>query len=182
MKTPETRVGWSYSPVPDGFVPRGKRESGFMVKSFVKHIGTESPLPEKCLPTSTPALRKQPLESCSSFLDTTCLVLRHRCWIEMNMKTLSRYSLALLMGVSQCAFTQTASGPSSGQKKPNVIFFLVDDLGWADVGYEGSSLYATPNIDMFAKRGVRFTQAYSACPVRSPTVCASTWPRASTKT
>lgn len=72
------------------------------------------------------------------------------------------------MGVSQCAFAQSAGDPSSGQKNPNVIFFLVDDLGWADVGYEGSSLYATPNVDTFAKRGVRFTQAYSACPVCSP--------------
>ncbi len=46
--------------------------------------------------------------------------------------------------------------------------FLVDDLGWADVGYQGSSLYATPNIDKFAKQGVRFTHAYSGCPVCSP--------------
>ena len=72
------------------------------------------------------------------------------------------------MGVSQCAPAQTAGGSASAQKKPNVVFFLVDDLGWADVGYEGSSLYDTPNIDMFAKRGVRFTQAYAVCPVCSP--------------
>ena len=96
----------------------------------------------------------------------------------MNMKT-SLYCLALGLGLGAFAFAQTtvkaANAPSSGGtdpgqsgRKPNVIFFLVDDLGWADVGYEGSSLYATPNIDTFAKQGVRFTQAYSACPVCSP--------------
>ncbi len=55
------------------------------------------------------------------------------------------------------------------KKKLNVIFFLVDDLGWSDVGYEGSSFYETPNIDKFAKEGVRFSQAYAACHVCSPT-------------
>ena len=53
-------------------------------------------------------------------------------------------------------------------EKLNVIFFLVDDLGWSDLGYEGSSLYETPNIDKFSKKGVRFTQAYAACHVCSP--------------
>lgn len=54
-------------------------------------------------------------------------------------------------------------------KKLNVVFFLVDDLGWSDLGYEGSTLYHTPNIDRFAKQGVCFTEAYAACPVCSPT-------------
>lgn len=63
-----------------------------------------------------------------------------------------------------------SSGPGSTQKqRMNVIFFLVDDMGWSDVGYEGSSLYETPTIDSLAKAGVRFTQAYAACPVCSPT-------------
>ncbi len=86
------------------------------------------------------------------------------------MKNLLRYSLALLLG--QCVYAHAGAGSpgerTSDQKKPNVIFFLVDDLGWADVGYQGSSLYSTPNIDQFAKQGVRFTHAYSACPVCSP--------------
>lgn len=54
-------------------------------------------------------------------------------------------------------------------KKWNVVFFLVDDLGWADVGYQGSSFYETPNIDIYAKKSVRFSQAYAACHVCSPT-------------
>ena len=54
-------------------------------------------------------------------------------------------------------------------KIPNVIFFLVDDLGWSDVGCYGSKFYETPNIDKLANEGVRFTNAYSACHVCSPT-------------
>jgi len=51
----------------------------------------------------------------------------------------------------------------------NVVLFLVDDLGWKDVGCYGSSFYETPNIDRLAKQGVRFTSAYAACHVCSPT-------------
>ena len=52
---------------------------------------------------------------------------------------------------------------------PNVLFILVDDLGWKDLGYSGSSFYETPNIDQLASMGFRFTQAYAAHPVCSPT-------------
>ena len=55
------------------------------------------------------------------------------------------------------------------KKPPNVVLFLVDDLGWRDVGCYGSSLYETPNIDSLASLGVRFTNAYAACHVCSPT-------------
>jgi arylsulfatase A len=53
--------------------------------------------------------------------------------------------------------------------KPNIVLILVDDLGWRDVGYAGSDLYKTPNIDRLSDQGVRFTRAYSAHPVCSPT-------------
>ena len=52
---------------------------------------------------------------------------------------------------------------------PNVVFFLVDDLGWTDLGCAGSSFYETPSIDRLAKSGMRFTTGYAACPVCSPT-------------
>jgi arylsulfatase A-like enzyme len=52
---------------------------------------------------------------------------------------------------------------------PNFLFFLVDDLGWTDLGCYGSSFYDTPEIDKFAKTAMRFTEAYAACPVCSPT-------------
>ena len=53
--------------------------------------------------------------------------------------------------------------------RPNFVFFLVDDLGWTDLGCFGSSFYETPNIDRLAAAGMRFTSAYAACPVCSPT-------------
>jgi arylsulfatase A-like enzyme len=59
---------------------------------------------------------------------------------------------------------------SGGEKvKPNFIFLLVDDLGWTDLGCYGSTFYETPNIDNLASDGMRFTNAYAACPVCSPT-------------
>ncbi len=55
------------------------------------------------------------------------------------------------------------------RRRPNFVFFLVDDLGWKDVGCYGSTFYDTPNIDRLARQGMRFTQAYAASPVCSPT-------------
>lgn len=58
---------------------------------------------------------------------------------------------------------------TSAAAQPNIVFFLVDDLGWADLGYSGSTFHETPNIDALAARGMVFTNAYAACPVCSPT-------------
>ena len=52
---------------------------------------------------------------------------------------------------------------------PNVIFILVDDLGWNDLGYTGSKFYESPNIDTLSNYSFQFTNAYSASPVCSPT-------------
>lgn len=57
--------------------------------------------------------------------------------------------------------------PSGG--KPNFVFILIDDLGWKDLGCYGGTFYETPNIDKLAREGMRFTNAYAACPVCSPT-------------
>ena len=51
----------------------------------------------------------------------------------------------------------------------NFLFILVDDLGWTDLKISGSSFYDTPNCDKLAKSGMRFLNAYAACPVCSPT-------------
>ncbi len=58
---------------------------------------------------------------------------------------------------------------ASAANTPNVVFLLVDDLGWGDLGSYGSNFYETPNIDSLAASGVRFTQGYASCPVCSPT-------------
>ncbi|MCB0731108.1 MAG: sulfatase, partial [Ignavibacteriae bacterium] len=55
------------------------------------------------------------------------------------------------------------------EKKPNIVFVLVDDLGWKDLGIYGSEFYETPNLDQFTSESVMFTNAYSASPVCSPT-------------
>lgn len=52
---------------------------------------------------------------------------------------------------------------------PNVLFILIDDLGWRDLACYGSSFYETPNLDRLAAEGMTFTDAYAACPVCSPT-------------
>ena len=60
-------------------------------------------------------------------------------------------------------------GCNSNNSSPNVIFILVDDLGWNDLGYSGSTFYETPNIDKLSKESFQFTNAYAASPVCSPT-------------
>lgn len=55
-------------------------------------------------------------------------------------------------------------------RKPNIVFILADDLGWADTALYGhTTLYQTPNIERLAKRGMTFSRAYSASPLCSPT-------------
>src|SRR5215471_18508976 len=64
------------------------------------------------------------------------------------------------------------AGPVMPQKArvlPNFLFILIDDMGWRDLGSYGSTFYETPNIDRLAAQSVRFTNAYAACPVCSPT-------------
>ena len=53
-------------------------------------------------------------------------------------------------------------------KRPNIIFILADDLGWAELGCYGNHFNETPHLDRLAKRGVRFTNAYASAPVCSP--------------
>jgi arylsulfatase A-like enzyme len=53
--------------------------------------------------------------------------------------------------------------------RPNIVLILMDDLGWRDLGCCGSSFYDTPNLDRLGREGLRFTDAYAACPVCSPT-------------
>lgn len=54
-------------------------------------------------------------------------------------------------------------------KRPNILFILIDDLGWRDLACYGSTFYETPHIDRLAAEGMFFSDAYAACPVCSPT-------------
>lgn len=58
---------------------------------------------------------------------------------------------------------------NQAKRPPNIVFVLVDDLGWADLGCYGNKFNETPNIDKLAKKGVRFTDFYAAGAVCSPT-------------
>jgi arylsulfatase A-like enzyme len=75
--------------------------------------------------------------------------------------------LAGLGSVAKSA--QTA--PTAKNFRPNIIFILADDLGWGDLSSYGRPDYRTPNIDRLALQGTRFTDAYSASAVCTPTRC-----------
>lgn len=68
-------------------------------------------------------------------------------------------AVLLLAGLAGCASQPTP---------PNIVFIMVDDMGWADVGCYGGKVVPTPNIDALAEQGMRFTQAYSGCVVCAP--------------
>lgn len=70
----------------------------------------------------------------------------------------------VLMGAVWMAFCAF-----SAPEHANILFILVDDLGYSDIGCYGNTLHETPNVDRLAKEGVRFTDAYAACAVCSPT-------------
>lgn len=72
----------------------------------------------------------------------------------------------LLLTAALALFSHTASALTD---KPNFVFILIDDMGWADIAANGSRYYHTPHIDQLAKEGVRFTRGYAPCAVCSPT-------------
>ena len=74
----------------------------------------------------------------------------------------------MAIAVTGVALLTPAAALVAKPGSPNVVFILVDDLGWADIGVYGSRFYETPNIDKLAKSGMMFTDGYAACPVCSP--------------
>lgn len=73
-------------------------------------------------------------------------------------------TIGLLLGATAC----TSESPSPDDR-PNVVFILIDDLGWADTEIYGSDFYETPHINDLAADGMRFTQAYATAAICSPT-------------
>ena len=72
------------------------------------------------------------------------------------------------------------AGLRAADRPPNIVFFLADDLGQGDPGCYGSTFYETPNLDRLAREGAKFTAAYAACPVCSPTrasILTGQWPQ-----
>lgn len=83
---------------------------------------------------------------------------------------IAKSNLKTVLGIIFCLLCFPFSQYAAAQAfKYNFVFILTDDLGWIDLGCYGSPTYKTPNIDRLAREGIRFTQAYSACTVCSPT-------------
>lgn len=72
-------------------------------------------------------------------------------------------------GLGALSLAAPSHASVSSSKRPNIVFILIDDMGWPDVACYGSKFHETPNIDRLASQGVKFTDAYAACPVCSPT-------------
>ncbi|MFP6613144.1 MAG: sulfatase-like hydrolase/transferase, partial [Pirellulales bacterium] len=86
----------------------------------------------------------------------------------MNLvATTTRATVVFSLTIVLPAFA--ARSAPAAEPPPNIIFLLVDDLGWTDLGCFGSDLYETPNIDALAAQGTKFTDGYAACTVCSPT-------------
>ena len=82
--------------------------------------------------------------------------------------------IASTLFISAC--TSNSSDVTDGNvitKQPNILYIMIDDLGWMDLHCQGNPDYYTPNIDRLATQGVRFTNAYAAAPVCSPTRAAA---------
>ncbi|MCX8036533.1 MAG: sulfatase [Candidatus Sumerlaeia bacterium] len=78
--------------------------------------------------------------------------------------------LKMAGGIAGSAFLQRAGfATQPAAVRPNFVFILADDLGWTDLGCFGSDLHKTPHLDRLAAQGMRFTSAYAAGPVCSPT-------------
>jgi len=76
---------------------------------------------------------------------------------------------AAIGALSAAAAETIAQVPFRSGPRPNILFILADDLGWADLSCYGRPDYKTPNLDRLAAQGMRFTNAYSAAPVCTPT-------------
>lgn len=74
----------------------------------------------------------------------------------------------VLFGLGFVLFS-LSSFARQNERKPNIIFILADDLGQHQIGAYGSTFYETPNIDRLARNGMKFSNAYAASPVCSPT-------------
>ena len=77
-----------------------------------------------------------------------------------------RALLFVLLSLSACTAPPSADAPP---RRPNILFVMIDDLGWMDLHVQGNDRFRTPNIDALAAAGTRFTDFYAAAPVCSPT-------------
>ena len=74
----------------------------------------------------------------------------------------------LISVVSWVAVFLLWNGVLSAADRPNILFILVDDMGWRDLACYGNPIHETPHIDKLASQGMRFTNGYAACPICGP--------------
>ncbi|MCU0381531.1 MAG: sulfatase [Chitinophagaceae bacterium] len=84
---------------------------------------------------------------------------RHR--LPASLLVAGQFGLLAILLVLTCV-------NANAQERPNIIFIVADDLGYGDLSCYGSKTIATPNLDKLAAGGIRFTQAYAAAPVCTP--------------
>src|SRR5678809_1490517 len=80
-----------------------------------------------------------------------------------------RNFIVTALGAAATAKAAGAQTRMRNASRPNILFILADDMGWADLSCYGRPDYQTPNLDRLALQGMRFTNAYSAAPVCTPT-------------
>jgi len=85
------------------------------------------------------------------------------------MHKLDRRRFLGLLGAGVVGMTWPRRSLGAAERKPNIVFVFADDLGCHQIGCYGNDFYETPNIDRLATQGMRFTDAYAAAPVCSPT-------------
>ncbi|MBK8974677.1 MAG: sulfatase-like hydrolase/transferase [Planctomycetes bacterium] len=90
---------------------------------------------------------------------------------DARLPLLTWITRAVTALVLVCAIAPACAVPrtSPGEPPPNILFVMIDDLGWMDIHPQGNDRFTTPNLDRFAAQATRFTDYYAAAPVCSPT-------------
>lgn len=96
--------------------------------------------------------------------------LCHESPTSLKAASMNRTAIALFVLLCVPSVAARAEDQPRTMAKPNIVFILADDLGWADTTLYGQTrFYQTPNLERLARRGMTFTRAYSASPLCSPT-------------
>jgi len=90
----------------------------------------------------------------------------HGAQKQLNLLVQTRHMLLKKIFLLLCIFSAIIL---SAQPRPNIIYIMADDLGYADLSCYGRKDYQTPNLDHFASQGIKFMNAYAAAPVCTPT-------------
>ncbi|HLF33258.1 MAG TPA: sulfatase-like hydrolase/transferase, partial [Cyclobacteriaceae bacterium] len=97
-----------------------------------------------------------------------CGICTCRCRLKEMLRIFLRVHSIVVILLILPGILSGQPGSPGGAARPNIVFILADDLGYMDLGCYGNPYNRTPNIDSLAIRGMRFTSAYAAAPVCSP--------------